>query len=666
MLLALFSGLALRIEKHEFLAFETMLSNHPFWRNKSWKSAAQSASSFWAWKRTHDILAIMPTGHGKTLCYALPALIEVGMFTVVVVPLRSLQHDLQTRLQRMGLRVVNWSPGLSPDTSCNIVLTSVESLVDVNWRVFLGANGPSRVARIVIEECHLMYEWSPWRIAMNGLRLARSAAVPLLLLSATVPVIDEIYFQKTFQTPIAVFRAPSIRSDIVLNVQKTTDDAEQIRGWPQLTRRLCEMVSDHVGRFKARDRVIIYVMWSYQITAICSNLQEYGIAARGYFSEMSEEERERSHEDWTTGNAVVMVATTAFGLGVDYAEVRLVVHFGFCYSVSDLYQGAGRASRDGQGGIHYLLVSDRSMAEAEKFLAQKGSGWCFAAIKSYIEEKNCRVSHLSVIYNPESLFCLQMPNHARCDLCSLSSERPVLVPPTQSPKKRKIQHTELTFPSSVSERSSTDIGRSPQNQHEEYTVLNFTNQRKTVANQARMELQTMKDQILNFNDSVHDLFAKCPLCWIHAGLNTSSPTHHFDQCPRKGKTPCFICWDQVHPAGRCPFSMEFSETGFCYQCYLPSHVYGINLHGMGSKSCIFKRSLIALCIQIFKHQESRHLLTRHLANEFNVRIDNEGDLKYFLPNRFGQMTGVMLVLIWLMNWMEEQRTSYTLRMAGKF
>lgn len=655
----------MRIDKRDWLLFQQMLSNHQFWRNKTWKSVYQSAVSYWVWKRQHDIIAIMPTGHGKTLCYALPSLIEVAMFTIVIVPLRSLQHDLQVRLQRMGLRVVNWSPSLSPDISCNVVLSTVESLVDANWRSFIAANGPTRVARIVIEECHLMYDWSSWRIAMNGLRLSRSTAVPLLLLSATVPVNDEVNFQKAFQTPMAVFRAPIQRPDLEFSVEKVQDDSDQTRGWPRLAAKLYERVSSHVPRFQAADRAIIYVLWSYQISAICSKLDQYGINARGYHGEMSDEERDLSHEDWSSGKAIVMVATTAFGLGIDYPAVRLVIHFGFCYSVSDLYQGAGRASRDGRGASHVLLISDRSMADAQKFLVGKGSGWCFDEVKLYIDESDCRVAHLSSIYNTESSFCFQMPNQKHCDLCSRSALGSVLVPPTQSPKKRKIHHTELVFSSSTSDRSSREDARSSQIAWGEGSIAVHQTQREKVAHQSRTQLQSMKEQIVSFNDSVQDLLDKCPLCWIHVGLQSHPPNHHFDQCPRKGKSPCFICWEQAHPVGRCPFSMEFSETGFCYQCYLPSTVNGIQLHGMGSKVCVFKRSLIALCIQIFKHHHIRQLLCRHLQSELNVQIASDGDLKHFLPKRFGQMTGVMWIVIWLMNWMDEERSSYALRMIGK-
>lgn len=299
-----------------------------------------------------DTLALMPTGGGKSLTYQVPALVREGL-CIVVTPLIALMKDQVDRLRSRGIAAVAVHSGLSArqidialdncvygDTK--FLYVAPERLISEAFRLRVQR---MKVSLLAVDEAHCISQWG-YDFRPSYLRIAelrgQLPGVPVLALtaSATGRVAEDIMRCLRFAEP-HVLRSSFARPNLSYSVRRVEEKNEQ----------LLRLVRNVPGAG------IVYVRTREATEQVAELLRREGIAAAAYHGAMGHAERSARQDDWVAGRTRVMVATNAFGMGIDKADVRFTVHYTLCDSLENYYQEAGRAGRDGQRAYALLLVA---------------------------------------------------------------------------------------------------------------------------------------------------------------------------------------------------------------------------------------------------------------------------------------------------------------------
>ena len=310
-----------------------------------------------------DTVAVMPTGSGKSLCFQLPALMRDGL-TVVVSPLIALMQDQATKLGALDLApaVLNSAVGDAALEDLarrheRILLTTPEQLENPEVLDVLRRN---RIALFVVDEAHCISQWGhDFRPAYLGLRDAASALSrpPVLALTATATeaVIDDIARELGMRDP-RVVRAPLFRPNLAYAVEHVSGDAARL----DAVRRL---VSAQTGAG------IVYTATVAVAERLHGALQESGSRVALYHGRLAATQRRDAQDAFMSGETDVMVATNAFGMGIDKPDVRFIVHAQSPGSLDAYYQESGRAGRDGDLARCTLVFDEKDKRIHQFFLA---------------------------------------------------------------------------------------------------------------------------------------------------------------------------------------------------------------------------------------------------------------------------------------------------------
>lgn len=300
-----------------------------------------------------DTLGLMPTGGGKSICFQVPTLAGDGL-CLVITPLISLMRDQVDRLRGMGILAECIHAGMSRDEVVrildNCLLGDYKFLYVAPERLgsdLFQAKLPyfTRVSLLCVDEAHCISQWGfdfrPAYLQIARLRRQLPRHVPVLALTATatVRVAGDIMEQLEFAEPNCISMSFE-RENLSYVVRRTPDkEAETIR------------ILQRYGEGSA----IVYTR-SRQLTGLLSQrLVEAGITAENYHAGLTMAERNLRYANWMKGRDRVMVATNAFGMGIDKPDVRLVIHYNLPDSLEAYFQEAGRAGRDGQTAYAVLL-----------------------------------------------------------------------------------------------------------------------------------------------------------------------------------------------------------------------------------------------------------------------------------------------------------------------
>ena len=310
-----------------------------------------------------DTLALMPTGGGKSLTYQVPAMMMEGL-CIVVTPLIALMKDQVDRLRSLGIAATAVHSGMESrqieialdnctygDTK--FLYIAPERLATDNFRVRLNKMNISIVA---VDEAHCISQWGydfrPSYLQIAEIRrYAPKATILALTASATELVARDIMEHLAFKQP-NILRASFARPNLTYVVRETEDKFEQLL-------RVVRSV-DGSG--------IVYASTREGAEEIAKKLGNEGESVSFYHAGLPNLERAIRQDEWRSGKVRIMVATNAFGMGIDKADVRFVVHFTLCNSLEAYYQEAGRAGRDGKRSYAVLLCSvDDSRRIAQRF-----------------------------------------------------------------------------------------------------------------------------------------------------------------------------------------------------------------------------------------------------------------------------------------------------------
>jgi ATP-dependent DNA helicase RecQ len=300
-----------------------------------------------------DTLGLMPTGGGKSLTFQVPALAHEGI-CLVITPLIALMKDQVSRLNNLEIKSLAIHSGMSAE---EIEITLENSIYGdykflyvsperIATRMFQAKIARINLSLVAIDEAHCISQWGydfrPSYLKIAALRDLISEKVPFLALtaSATPQVIEDIMSKLAFRQK---------------NVLKTSFDRKNI----SYLVRTVEDKSDYILKTlqKTKGSGIVYVRSRKRCREVAELLVTNGVSADFYHAGLNDEVRDRKQAAWTTGETRVIIATNAFGMGIDKAEVRFVVHWDIPDSIESYFQESGRGGRDGKPAFAVLLYS---------------------------------------------------------------------------------------------------------------------------------------------------------------------------------------------------------------------------------------------------------------------------------------------------------------------
>jgi ATP-dependent DNA helicase RecQ len=317
-----------------------------------------------------DSLVVMPTGGGKSLCYQLPGIASDDL-TVVVSPLIALMADQYRRLRSAGHPVAMIASGMEAgavsraladmrDGRSRIVLCSPERFASAS---FLDALSQRRVDLFVVDEAHCVSEWGhdfrPDYLRLRGvIDRVGSPTVMACTATATEQVAEEIVGRLGLRDP-HVLRAGFDRPNLSFDVVPLDGPGSKARKQMLVSMALSDA---------AMRPAIVYCGTRRDVEVVTEQLRSEGLLAVGYHAGMAPDERAAAQHRFMEGDADIVVATNAFGMGVDKADVRTVIHWAIPKSVEAYYQEVGRAGRDGRPSRGILLSSRADLGRLINFI----------------------------------------------------------------------------------------------------------------------------------------------------------------------------------------------------------------------------------------------------------------------------------------------------------
>lgn len=334
-----------------------------------------------------DVFLFIPTSGGKSLIYQLLAVAEAGRgLTIVISPLRALQKDQVRQLTARGVKAVLLNSDLSYKERREILDNLSRYCLlylapeQLSARDLQEALRKCSVERVVVDEAHVLPQAAPsFRKAYGEIgniihRLFRLYPPQIIACTATATKKE----QRMIITSLGmnypeVYTYPLRRSNLHLSVKRITTSRRGKSKRAELEGHLFHAVGATLQEWDRKGTAIIYCPTVHRVNALKCWLKGRGWSVAAYTGKMSQQDRLKAQEAFITGSRKVIVATNAFGLGINKADVRLVIHAGLPLTLGGYVQEIGRAGRDGKRSKCILFYSDTEFRRNEQILMQSGS-----------------------------------------------------------------------------------------------------------------------------------------------------------------------------------------------------------------------------------------------------------------------------------------------------
>ena len=317
-----------------------------------------------------DSLIIQPTGSGKSLCFQFPPVYQ-NKKAIIITPTISLMQDQVHKLTGLGIPSVFLgsaqldksleTQALLPESKELIIFVTPEWVTKPANQIRLQAlSRANKLSLFAIDEAHLFTEWRDFRSAFGDLRRLKSdfPSIPIMALTATAPPTVEEDIKLLLRDPV-VTKSSVNRPNVTLNVEEIMPD-KSLSYSEQFALRVAEIIGSSLS--------IVYTDFIADIGPIVSCLAEVGVEAVGYHGEMDPASRHESYLKWTSGQMQVIVATKAFGLGINKADIRHVIRNGVPESMLSWAQELGRAGRDGYQATATIIYQQSDISHANAWV----------------------------------------------------------------------------------------------------------------------------------------------------------------------------------------------------------------------------------------------------------------------------------------------------------
>jgi len=374
-----------------------------------------------------DAVVLLPTGGGKSLCYQVPAIVAARRgdgTTLVISPLIALMIDQVAALVGRGVAAAALHSQLEDDEQrrvlaafaageLTLLYVSPERAAQDGFRRLLAK---AKIALLAVDEAHCVSQWGhdfrPEYMRLHELRALVSAPAIALTATATPRVMDEIAGELRMGDPVIV-RGDFARPNLAFSVRHLRNDAAR----KQVVLEACEAAG--MRSRSGAGRAIIYCSTRKKAEAVAQELRSAGFPAGHYHAGRTALARDRAQNSFAMGRTRVLVATSAFGMGIDHSDVRLIVHFQTPGSVEAYYQEAGRAGRDGEPARCLMLFGEGDLMTQRRLQSDRNDGRgtaeaALAAIASYAGEARCRQQMLCEHFTGQD----DHPRCGSCDVCT--------------------------------------------------------------------------------------------------------------------------------------------------------------------------------------------------------------------------------------------------------
>ena len=317
----------------------------------------------------NDSLGIMPTGAGKSICFQLPALLLDGI-TLVVSPLISLMKDQVNALTQAGVSAAYINSSLTPsqynramqnalDNKYKIIYMAPERLLSGDFISFARS---AKIAMLTVDEAHCISQWgqdfrpSYLKISEFLNALQTRPIVSAFTATATKLVRNDIILKLKLNNPFSIITGFD-RPNLKFSVKKPKDKFEDLKNY----------LEDNKSKTG-----IVYCSTRKTVEEVCERLNQIGFTTKRYHAGLSDIERKNNQEDFQYDKCQIMVATNAFGMGIDKSNVSFVIHYNMPKNMESYYQEVGRAGRDGEPADCILLYSGRDVITNQWFIENTG------------------------------------------------------------------------------------------------------------------------------------------------------------------------------------------------------------------------------------------------------------------------------------------------------